>query len=493
MYAVELENITKRFGNFTANDNISLKIPSNKVFCLIGENGAGKSTLMKIIFGLYRPDAGRINVNSVERKIKTAHDAINAGIGMLHQHFMLIEDFTVLENVILGNEISKNLSIDYEKIKNRLSDLIAMYDLNLDPDKKISEIDIGSQQKTELLKLLFRNSDILIFDEPTAVLSPYEVENFFEIIKKFIKEGKTIIFITHKLKEVKQIADNVAVLRKGKLVYEAKGEEIDIEFLSKALVGELEVKETNTGREEITDNTAIKFENIEFQKNKITHLHNVNLDLKRGEIYGLAGVEGNGQNEIIDLILGFENQTQGFIRRNTNKIGIVPDDRIKKGMIKEFNSGENISLKKAGRNFFFSKYISSLSQKVTEEFDVRASDYLSPLADLSGGNQQKVIFAGEIISDKDLLILHHPTRGVDINATNYIHNRIIEERNKGKAIFLVSSDLDELLTLSDRISVIYSGKIMHTFGDIQNLIQNAGDKNKLLNRIGKFMLGIADE
>ncbi|HEY5122422.1 MAG TPA: ABC transporter ATP-binding protein [Ignavibacteria bacterium] len=491
MNAVEFTNITKKFGDFIANDNINFNVLNNSVHCIVGENGAGKSTLMKVLSGAYIPDSGYFNIYGEKKHFKSTHDAIASKIGMLYQHFMLIDDFTVLENVILGNEISKGMKLDFTEISRKLNELIELYNLGLNINKKISELSISEQQKVEILKLLYRDSNILIFDEPTAVLSPFEVDKFFEIVNKFKSENKTIIFITHKLKEVLVIADCVTVLRKGKKVYEAGKNELNIPALSKAIVGEVSHRNLDIPREDKeTHTSALKLENISLRKNKIIVLNGFNLELYNGSIHGIAGVEGNGQSDIIDVLCGLEKKFTGKFEPATLRTGVVPDDRIKKGMIKEYTIGENMILKNYKGNFINHKRLTGISEYIITEYDVRVSDIDSPMQSLSGGNQQKVIFAREAESDSEVLIFAHPTRGVDINATNFIHNRIIEQRNKNKAILLISSDLDELLSLSDTLSVLYKGRILKTFGNIQKLLAEPGGNNKLVESVGKLMLGI---
>jgi len=491
MFAVEFINITKKFGDFVANDSISFNILNNSVHCIVGENGAGKSTLMKVLFGVYHPDEGSIKVNGEEKHFKTTHEAIASKIGMLFQHFMLIEDFTVLENVILGNEISKGIKLNFPEINKKLNEIIELYGLGLDLKKKISGLSISEQQKVEILKLLYRDSSLIIFDEPTAVLSPYEVEKFFDVVRKFKSEGKTIILITHKLNEVRKIADYVTVLRKGKKVCEEKNENLNLNELSKAIMGEVALRDLKIERKEIGHiDTVISLKGVDLLKNKIKVLNGINLDLKYGEIHGIAGVEGNGQSEIIDVLCGLEKGYGGELDSKSSDIGLVPDDRIKKGMIKEFNIGENLILRKYEKNIVRSKVLNNISNEIISKYDVRVSDIDSPMQSLSGGNQQKVIFAREIEADSDVLIFYHPTRGVDINATNFIHYKIIEQRNINKAVLLVSSDLDELLSLSDKLSVIFKGRILKTFDNIQELVSNNTEKNKLEYSIGKLMLGI---
>ncbi|MBL8007205.1 MAG: ABC transporter ATP-binding protein [Ignavibacteria bacterium] len=508
MTAVEFINITKKFGSFFANRDISFSVEKNTVHCILGENGAGKTTLMKILFGMYRQDSGSLKISGEDIRFNSPHDAIAKGIGMVHQHFMLIDDFTVMENIILGNEITKGIRIDFDKTAGILNELISTYSLNLDINKKISEISISAQQKTEILKLLFRNSDILIFDEPTAVLSPAETDEFFKIIGKFKSSGKTIIFITHKLNEVRKISDKVSVLRRGMLVYESSNENrnLDLNILSQAIVGETVVK-ANTEKADIVfpgndGRNAISLRNIFLKKDNVSRLKGLNLDLYKGEIHGICGVEGNGQNEIIDIITGLETEFEGEFSNPGCSISLVPDDRLKKGMISEFTIGENIILKKKSSNFISERLLDRISTETAEKYDVRVSDIKSNLSSLSGGNQQKVIFARETELESDVMIFSHPTRGVDINATVFIHSKIIEQRNKGKAVLLISSDLDELFALSDKISVIYNGAIAGTFGseELSNfrneeLIRKSDEStgSPLSDKIGKLMIGIKTE
>lgn len=500
--AVEFINISKTFGKFPANDDISFAINKNTVHCILGENGAGKSTLMKILFGMYRSDSGKLKISGEEINFNSPQDAIEKKIGMVHQHFMLIDDFTVLENVVLGNELTKGFKLNLNESKKIINGLIAKYNLDLDADMKISDISISGQQKVEILKLLFRESEILIFDEPTAVLSPLEVEEFFKIINEFKNTGKTIILITHKLNEVRRISDRVSVLRRGKLVYEEDniGNKLDIEKMSKAIVGESNISQSSVKvKPEKAGDNILDLNNIDLYKKNIRVLNGLNLKLNNGEIHGICGVEGNGQNEIVDIITGIETGFTGDYKSGSKKISLVPDDRIKKGMIKEFSIGENILLKDRDTYFLTGKIIDKNSEKVIKNYDVRVSDNKSNLGSLSGGNQQKVIVAREIELDNDILIFSHPTRGVDINASLFIHSKIIEERNKGKAVLVISSDLDELITLSDRLSVLYNGKIIKSFDMNENDasgiseidVELKHEKYKpLFEQIGKLMIGM---
>ncbi|MCX6165954.1 MAG: ABC transporter ATP-binding protein [Ignavibacteriae bacterium] len=494
MNIIEFNNITKVFGKLVANDDISFSIRKNSVHCIVGENGAGKSTLMKILFGVYKQDKGEIKVNGNEVKFNSPLDAIKCKIGMLHQHFMLIDDFTVLENVILGSELTNNIRLDFDKSKKILNEYIKNYNLDLSLDKKISGLSISEQQKVEILKLLYRNSDIIIFDEPTAVLSPIEVIEFFKIIFQFKIEGKTIILITHKLNEVKEISDYVTVLRRGKSVYETGSETLNIKALSKEIVGNVEIKNEISEVDYNGDKGIIaELSKINLKQNKVSVLNDLEFKLRKGEIYGICGVEGNGQNEIIDVLCGINKNFKGNLDIKTHKISLVPDDRIKKGMIKEFTVGENLILKRKEIKKVNNKLLKKFAEDTINKYDVRLSDIGAPMESLSGGNQQKVIIAREIELDNELLIFSHPTRGVDIAASSFIHSMIIEQKKKGKSILLISSDLDELLNLSDKLGVINKGKIVAEFDKTQFDLQNVAEKTILLESIGKLMIGVTGE
>ncbi|MBS1515582.1 MAG: ABC transporter ATP-binding protein [Bacteroidetes bacterium] len=489
MYAVEFENITKSFGLLTVNDKVTFGVKENSVHCLLGENGAGKSTLMKILFGSYKQDSGTIKIRGKEVKFKSPLDAIDEKIGMLYQHFMLIDEFTIWENVVLGNEMNAGMKLDYKKIKYRLNEIIEIYNLGLDINKKICDISISQEQKVELLKLLYRNSDILIFDEPTAVLSPVEVNEFFKIIEKFKADGKTIIFITHKLNEVKELADRVSILRKGQLVYETDKADIDVQKLGKEIIGNVEVAESpaKISPNEENKKSFIELKDVTLIKDKVKVLDDITIDIRRYEIHGICGVEGNGQQELVDVILQFEKNISGTVMMKDERVSIVPDDRYKRGMIKEFTVGENLILKKPSEGLISKRTVDTASQYIMKKYDVRAPSAETPIGSLSGGNQQKAIIAREIEMQQNTMIFYHPTRGVDINATAFIHSEIVSLRNAGKAILLVSSDLDELLKLSDRLSVMHKGRLIKTFDETE---LSSGNRNNLLEQIGKLMIGI---
>jgi len=496
--AVEFKNITKTFGNFRANDDICFSIEKNSIHCILGENGAGKSTLMKVLFGSYKKDSGEIFINENPVNFKSPLDAIKSGIGMLYQHFMLIDDFTVLENVILGSEITNKTGINYAESKLKLNSLIEKYKLELNLDDKVSDISIGAAQKTELLKLLYRDSGILIFDEPTAVLSPVEVENFFKIIRNFKEDGKTIILITHKLNEVKEIADEVSVLRKGKLVYSVKRDNLDIKELGKQIIGDIELsvvisdenlREPESGDVSKNKEILLKLQNISVTQNGIAKLFDINLDLHKGEILGICGVEGNGQSELIELIAGLNKNYKGTFSKHSDMISLVPDDRLKKGMIKEFSIGENLLMRLPGKNVFHNKVLKEKELEVIREYDVRVPEVGDVMENLSGGNQQKAIVAREIKLNCDIIIFSQPTRGVDIKASSFIHQKIYNEKMNGKGILLVSADLDELLALSDRLAVLFKGKIVKIFSK-DELVSGKQNAKDLTGKVGQLMIGM---
>ena len=462
----------------------------NTVHSLIGENGAGKTTLMKILFGIYKQDSGKIFINGEQISFKNPLDAIKNNIGMVHQHFELIDDFTSLENIVLGDEETNYGFLNLNKSRKILVDIIAKYNLGINLDEKVCNISISEKQKIELLKLLYRKSEILIFDEPTAVLSPIEVKEFFNIIRKFKDEGKTIILITHKLNEIKELSDKVTVLRKGEVVYEVDRDNLDIAVLSKEIVGELEtVIDTNVRNDIKSSEPFIEFNDVMFKRDNVLVLNGINLSVFGGQIYSICGVEGNGQSEIVDLLAGINKKSSGRIGMKFKGISLVPDDRIEKGMIKEFNTGENILIRNNKNEYISEDKIDKTSREIVEKYDVRLPSLNAALESLSGGNQQKVIFGREIELDNNILVFVHPTRGVDINATAYIHKIILEQRNKGKAVLIITSDLDEALKLSDKIGILYKGLIGKEFSRCE-FDEDKAKRNTVLQNIGKAMIGV---
>lgn len=478
-YAIEMLNITKDFPGIRANDNVTLKIKEQTVHALLGENGAGKSTLMSILFGLYQPTSGTIKVRGKEVVISDPNIATELGIGMVHQHFKLIDCFTVTENIILGLEPKRFGMIDIKKAAERVKELSELYGLNVDPYAKIQDISVGMQQRVEILKMLYRNAEILIFDEPTAVLTPQEIHELMNIMRGLIKEGKTILLITHKLKEIKEVADECTVLRKGKYIGTIDVKETDEKQMAEMMVGRevsfaVEKGECHPGKPvlEIKDLTVMNVK-------KLPAVKNLNLTVRAGEIVGLAGIDGNGQTELVYALTGLAKAHGGTIllkgqdithmpikKRLDLGMSHVPEDRHKHGLVLDFALKDNFIIHCYNRPPFSEhgvlkpKAIDEYADKLIEQFDVRSGQGKETITrSMSGGNQQKAIIAREIDRSTDLLVVVQPTRGLDVGAIEYIHTRIVEERDKGKAILLVSFELDEILNLSDRIAVIHDGEI----------------------------------
>lgn len=478
MNSVELKGITKKFGDVIANDNIDFKVKKGDIHCLLGENGAGKSTLVKVLFGLYSQDKGQIIIDGQNINNITPSKAIELGLGMIHQHFMLVDRLSVTENIIAGREVTKNGFIDLKTAMDEISKLSNKYGLKVDPEAKIEEISVGEQQRVEILKALYRDADILILDEPTAVLTPQETEELFQIMEELKKDGKTIIFITHKLKETMKISDKVTVLRDGKSVGNVETAETSPEKLARMMVGrdvvlrvEKEDKEAGKALLEVKD--------LNFKSSHGTGLNDINFSVKTGEILGIAGVEGNGQHELEEVLMGLLKPDQGQIyfkgeqinhkttyQRRQQGIAHIPSDRLKRGLVREFNLDWNLILGSEWKKPFASHGILNFNQiklkgkKLIKNFDIRTPGLSTKASKLSGGNQQKAIIARELSSNPDLILAAQPTRGVDVGAIEYIHNLLLDMREKGKAILLISAELDELRSLSDRLLVIYEGQII---------------------------------
>lgn len=480
--AVEMKSITKQFGDFTANNNISLDVKKGEIHALLGENGAGKSTLMNVLYGLYTPTSGEIYINGEKKDIKDPNDAIKNGLGMVHQHFMLVEPFTVVENIILGMEpTKKGGALDIKTARKNVMEISERYGLKIDPDEKVENISVGMQQRVEILKALYRGADILIFDEPTAVLTPQEIDELISIIKGLSDQGKTIIIITHKLKEIKAMANRCTIIRRGEKIETVKVSEVSESELADMMVGRQVEFKVDKKDQEPGDN-VLKVENLVVQDfRKINQVNGLNLELKSGEILGIAGVDGNGQSELLEALTGLRHIESGnvFLKNEdiTNKTprqiqenGLynIPEDRQRRGLVLEFTIAENLILENFDNDKFSKKgvlkkdEINEFAEKLTEKFDIRPRNINYLAGDLSGGNQQKVIIAREITNDPDVLIAAQPTRGLDVGAIEYVHKYLVEQRNKGKAILLISFELDEILKLSDRISVIYEGEIVKT-------------------------------
>ncbi len=475
---IEMREITKVFGEFVANDKINLELRKGEIHALLGENGAGKSTLMNMLAGLLEPTSGEIVVNGQVVKLDSPSKAASLGIGMVHQHFMLVEAFTVAENIILGSELTKNGVLDIARATREINELSERYGLAVNPSAKVADISVGAQQRVEILKTLYRGADILIFDEPTAVLTPSEIDELMAIMKNLVKEGKSIILITHKLDEIRAVSDRVTVIRRGKSI-----ETVEIAGATNADLAEMMVGRSvsfKTEKQEAQPKEVIlSIKDLVVNENRgVPAVKNLSLDVRAGEIVGIAGIDGNGQSELIQAITGLRKIESGSVELKGQSIvglhprqitemsvGHVPEDRHRDGLVLEMMISENIALqtyykephsKKGILNY---TNIIGYAKQLMQEFDVRAASEIVPASALSGGNQQKAIIAREVDRNPDLLIVSQPTRGLDVGAIEYIHKRLIQERDNGKAVLVVSFELDEILNVSDRIAVIHDGKI----------------------------------
>jgi len=476
---VSLKGITKIFPSVIANDNIDFDLRKEEIHSIVGENGAGKSTLMKILTGLYSPDSGEIFVKGEKVEFRTPLDAIKKSIGIVHQHFMLIDNLTVFENLMLGRE--KSFFLNEKNIRRKIESLIGLYNLKVELDKKIYEISVGEKQRVELLKVLLRDSEILIFDEPTQVLTPIEVEEFFKILKKLKEQNKSIIFITHKLKEVFVVSDRITVLRDGKKIETLEKGKTDEKSIAKMMVGR-DIKEVKNLSPVVSNENVLEIEDLCLKEKNVVILDKVNFSIKKGEILGICGVEGNGQRELVEIITGIRKASSGKIFYKNRDItgfdvkGIlgfsiahIPEDRIKMALVMDFPLKENFLI--THEHFYpfkrwFGidyKYLKDRSLKAVKEFDVRPQDVEIEAKNLSGGNQQKFIVARELEREPQLIIAHNPTRGVDIGSIEFIHSEILKLKEEGKSILLISSELNEIISLSDRVLVIYEGKIVGRF------------------------------
>ena len=476
---IQMKDIVKKFGDFTANDHINLTVHKGEVHAILGENGAGKSTMMNVLCGLYKPTSGQIFINEKEVHFNSPKDAIDIGIGMVHQHFMLIQPFTVTENIILGMEPTKGLTIDKETAKEKVMELSERYGMKVDPDAKVEDISVGMQQRVEILKVLYRGAETLILDEPTASLTPQEIEGLMEIIDNLTADGKSVILITHKLKEITASSDNCTIIRQGKYIQTVKVADVNENELAAMMVGrDVNFKDDKKDQEpgevvlDIEDLHAKDYRGVEILKG-------FHLNVRRGEIVGLAGVDGNGQTELVEVLTGLRKAESGKVTmlgkdvfnktpKETFESGIssIPADRQKHGLILEFSNEDNLILQHFEEEPYSShgilnrKAIKEHAEELIEKFDVRPRGCAeSPAGTLSGGNQQKVIIAREVTNDKELLIAVNPTRGLDVGAIEFVHKYLVEQRNKNRAVLLVSFELDEIMSLSDRIEVIFDGQI----------------------------------
>ncbi len=503
MEKVKIENLTKRFGEFVALDNINLEVKSGEIHALLGENGAGKSTLMNCLFGFYHLDEGKIFINGDFVDIKNPNIANDLGIGMVHQHFKLVKNFNVFQNITLGSEITKGLFLDNKKAKKEIQKLIDKYNFNLDVNKKISDLSVGQQQKVEILKMLYKKSDILIFDEPTGALTPQETQELLNIILGLQKDGKTIILITHKLDEIKMVANRCTIIRKGKTIDTVNVSDVSNNELAQMMVGR--VVNFDIDKEDVEANeTSLLIDNLNyFDKNKVQRLKDVSFVLKRGEILGICGVDGNGQVELVENITGMKNPSSGKIIYKANgsdidiskknakdinnlKIGHIPQDRHKHGVVLDYTVSQNAVLREYDKEPFSkflilnNKEIQKYGNKLINEHDIRTPNgSASIVRNMSGGNQQKLIIARELEENPEILVASQPTRGVDVGAIENIHNKLLDQRSQNKSVILFSLELDELIKLCDRIVVMYNGKVM----DIVD------PKKTSKNEIGLLMVG----
>lgn len=480
-YSIQLKNVTKRFPGIVANDRISFDVEKGEIHTLAGENGAGKSTLMNIIYGLYQPDEGEILLNGRPVRFKSSKDAIAHKIGMVHQHFVLIPKLTVAENIVLGREPGSPLVVDRRGAEKRIQELSEKYGLKINPHAKVADLTVPEQQRVEILKILYREAEILIFDEPTAVLTPQEIDEFCDILLGLKKAGKTILFISHKMAEVMKISDHITVIRRGKVIGTVAIQDTSVQELTHMMVGR-DVDLTRKARTHFEDQPdLLTLEHLSYTVNKtVKKLDDVSLELHAGEILGIAGVDGNGQEELVSAICGMIQPDRGDIRlkgksiikdsiraRKEEGIGLVPEDRHRDGLVMEYSVADNTVLGlhyvepyAKGRVWLNHKEIRKNAEKLQEEFDIRCANVDVGAGTLSGGNQQKIIIAREASRDPDIFVAVQPTRGLDIGAIEFVRQTLLEQRNKGKGILLVSLELDEILSLSDRIAVIFKGKIV---------------------------------
>lgn len=500
-YAIEMLNITKRFPGIIANDNITLQLKKGEIHALLGENGAGKSTLMSVLFGLYQPEEGEIHKDGVKVDIKNPNDANDLGIGMVHQHFKLVECFTVLDNIILGVETTKGGILQKAEAREKVLALSEKYGLSVDPDAIIENITVGMQQRTEILKMLYRDNEILIFDEPTAVLTPQEIKELMQIMKNLAAEGKSILFISHKLAEIMEVADRCTVLRKGKYVGTVDIKDSTPESLSAMMVGrdvnfKVDKKPVTPGKVVL----SVEGITVASESHKKNAVNNVSFEVREGEIVCIAGIDGNGQTELVYGITGLAPLVSGKLNllgqdittapiRKRNVLGMshIPEDRHKHGLVLDYSLEDNLVLQRyfepefTGKSGFLRRAnVRKYADKLIEQYDVRSGQGAVTMArSMSGGNQQKAIIAREVDKNPELLVAVQPTRGLDVGAIEYIHSQLVAQRDNGKAVLLVSLELDEVMSVSDRILVMYEGEIVGEFDP----------KNVTVEELGLYMSG----
>ena len=504
-YAIEMLNITKKFPGIIANDNVTLQLKRGEIHALLGENGAGKSTLMSVLFGMYQPEEGIIKKDGKEVKINDPNDANALGIGMVHQHFKLVECFSVLDNIILGVEDTKGGILQREKARKKVLALSERYGLRVDPDALIEDISVGMQQRTEILKMLYRDNEILIFDEPTAVLTPQEIEELLQIMKNLADEGKSILFITHKLNEIKAVADRCSVLRKGKYIGTVDVSSCSKAELSRMMVGrdvEFAVQKEDPNPTDVV--LEVKNMSVESKLSKKMAVNNVSFQVRAGEIVCIAGIDGNGQSELVHGISGLEPLASGSLtmcgqdithapirKRSTMGMSHIPEDRHKHGLVLDYTLEDNMILQRYFEMDFTDRIgflrrnnIRDYAERLIEQYDVRSGQGpITAARSMSGGNQQKAIIAREIDKEPQLLIAVQPTRGLDVGAIEYIHKQIVAQRDAGKAVLLVSLELDEVMTVSDRILVMYEGE----------LVGQLNPKTTTVEELGLYMAGAKKE
>ena len=496
-YVIEMLNITKRFPGIVANDNITLQLKKGEIHALLGENGAGKSTLMSVLFGLYQPEEGEIRKDGKKVDIQDPNDANELGIGMVHQHFKLVECFSVLDNIMLGVETTtKGGFLKKDEVRKKVVELSEKYGLSVDPDAKIENITVGMQQRTEILKMLYRDNEVLIFDEPTAVLTPQEINELMVIMKNLAAEGKSILFITHKLAEIMAVADRCSVLRKGKYIGTVDIKDTTPEKLSAMMVGRdvnfvVDKKPAKTGDVVL----SVRNMTVASKQNKNNAVNHVSFDVRRGEIVCIAGIDGNGQSELVYGLSGLEPVKEGTItmngqditnmpirRRITSGMSHIPEDRHKHGLVLDYSLEDNIVLERYFEPQFTNRFgflkrkeIRKYANRLIKQYDIRSGQgTVTKVRSMSGGNQQKAIIAREIDNDPKFLIAVQPTRGLDVGAIEYIHKQIVAERDAGKGVLLVSLELDEVMNVSDRILVMYEGEIVGEFDPKKVSVEELG-------------------
>lgn len=491
---IEMLHITKEFPGIIANDDITLQLRRGEIHALLGENGAGKSTLMSVLFGLYQPEIGTIKKNGEQVKINNPNDATALGIGMVHQHFKLIDVFTVLDNIILGAETTKLGFLQKKEARRKVEELSERYGLKVDLDAKVENITVGMQQRVEILKMLYRDNEILIFDEPTAVLTPQEIDELMATMREFAREGKSILFISHKLNEIMAVADRVTVLRKGKLIGTVNTKDTDKQALSNMMVGrpvQLEVVKEKAKPGDVV--LQVEHLTVPSHIQKRNAVNSVSFEVRAGEILCIAGIDGNGQSELIYGLTGLDKSTEGSvtlcghdishasIRQRSMDMSHIPEDRHKHGLILDFTLEQNMVLQRFREpqfqhmGFIDRGAVRAYAEKLIEQYDVRSGQGPVTIArSMSGGNQQKAIIAREIDRDKPLIIAVQPTRGLDVGAIEYIHSQLVAERDRGRAVLLVSLELDEVMSLSDRILVMYEGEIVGELDPAATSVQELG-------------------